>query len=42
MLERKFSKMILRFKTIPWSRVIVDTLLVASILLASSSLISVR
>lgn len=34
--------MILRLKAISWTRVVVDTLLVASILLASSSLISVR
>jgi len=29
-------------KAVPWARLIVDTLLVASLLLASSSLISVR
>jgi hypothetical protein len=33
---------ILRLKAIPWARVIVDTLLVAGILLASSSFLSVR
>jgi len=34
--------MILRLKTIPWTRVIIDTLLVAGMLLASSSFLSVR
>lgn len=32
----------LRWKAIPWARVIVDALLVAGILLASSSLLSVK
>ena len=40
--EKGDIKMILRLKAISWTRVVVDTLLVASILLASSSLISVR
>ena len=33
---------ILRWKAISWTRVIVDALLVAGILLASSSILSVR
>jgi hypothetical protein len=41
-LERKGRKTILRLKAIPWARVIVDTLLVAGIVLASSSFLSVR
>lgn len=41
-MEGKAKKMILRFKNVPWTRVIVDTLLVAGILLASSSLLTVR
>jgi len=40
--ERKGGRMILRLKTIPWTRVIIDTLLVAGMLLASSSFLSVR
>ena len=35
-------KMNLRLKTIPWARIIVDTLLVAALVLASSSFLSVR
>jgi hypothetical protein len=35
-------KMILRLKAIPWARLIVDTLLVAALVLASSSFLSVR
>jgi len=34
--------MILRLKAIPWARVMVDALIVAGLLLASSSLLSVR
>jgi len=34
--------MILRLKSIPWVRIIVDTLLVVSVLLASSSFLTVR
>jgi hypothetical protein len=41
-MQSKGSKAILRWKTIPWVRVVVDTLLVASILLASASFLSVR
>jgi hypothetical protein len=41
-MERKSDKMTLRWKAIPWMRVIIDTLLVAGILLASSSFLSVR
>ena len=41
-LKRKSKKMIMRWKAIPWARVIVDTLLIAGILLASSSFLSVR
>jgi hypothetical protein len=40
--QRKSSDMVLRWKSIPWTRVLVDTLLVAAILLASSSLLTVR
>jgi hypothetical protein len=32
----------LRWKAIPWVRIVVDTLLIAGILLASSSFLSVR
>jgi hypothetical protein len=35
-------KMILRLRTIPWTRVIVDTLLIAGILFASSNFLTVR
>ena len=41
-IERSGGKMVLRLKMIPWLRVIVDALLVAGILLASSSLLTVR
>jgi len=43
-MERKDRKMILHlnFRAIPWGRIIVDTLLVAGMLLASSSFLSVR
>jgi hypothetical protein len=41
-MERRGSKIVLRLKAIPWTRVIVDTLLVAGILLASSNFLSVR
>ena len=34
--------MLLRLKTIPWQRVLVDTLLACGMLLASSSLWTVR
>jgi|HubBroStandDraft_1064217.scaffolds.fasta_scaffold04301_2 hypothetical protein len=40
-MERK-GKTTLRWKEIPWMRVVVDTLLVAAMLLASSSFLSVR
>jgi hypothetical protein len=40
-IERKSRKTML-LKAIPWTRIIVDALLVASILLASSSFLSVR
>jgi len=40
-IERKGRKTML-LKAIPWTRIIVDALLVASILLASSSFLSVR
>jgi|HubBroStandDraft_4_1064222.scaffolds.fasta_scaffold96144_1 hypothetical protein len=40
--QRKSSDRVLRWKSIPWTRVIVDTLLVAAILLASSSFLTVR
>ena len=42
MASQNGESIILRWKTIPWKRVIVDTLLVAGILLASSSFLSVR
>jgi hypothetical protein len=41
-MERSGSNTILRLKAIPWARILVDTLLVAGILLASSSFLSVR
>lgn len=43
-MERKGRKMILHFnlKAIPWARIIIDTLLVAGILLASSNFLTVR
>jgi hypothetical protein len=41
-MERKGRKTTLRLRAIPWARIIVDTLLVAGILLASSSFLSVR
>jgi len=41
-MERKGRKTILRLKAIPWARVIVDTLLVAAMVLASSSFLPVR
>jgi len=41
-IETKGRKMILRLRAIPWARIIVDTLLVAGMLLASSSFLSVR
>jgi len=41
-MERSGRKMVLRLKMIPWLRVVVDALLVAGILLASSSLLTVR
>ena len=41
-IERKSRKTILRLKAIPWRRVIVDTLLLAGIVLASSSFLAVR
>jgi hypothetical protein len=41
-LESKGRKLMLRLKTVPWTRVIVDALLVLGIVLASSSFLSVR
>jgi hypothetical protein len=41
-MERKGSKMVLHWKSIPWARIVVDALLVLAILLASSSLLTVR
>ena len=43
-IERKGRKTVLgiNFKAIPWIRVIVDALLVAGMLLASSNFLSVR
>lgn len=38
----KGRKMILQLKALPWVRIIVDALLVAGIVLASSSFLSVR
>jgi hypothetical protein len=40
--ERKPGRRVLRWKALPWKRIVVDTLLVAAILLASSSLLTVR
>ena len=41
-METIGRKMILRLRTIPWTRVIVDTLLIAGILFASSNFLTVR
>jgi hypothetical protein len=41
-MERKSGKAMLLLKAIPWRRIIVDTLLVAGMLLASSSFLTVR
>jgi len=41
-IERKGRKMVLHLKAIPWMRILVDTLLIAGILLASSSFLSVK
>ena len=41
-MERKIGKAMLLLKALPWTRIIVDTLLIAGILLASSSFLSVR
>jgi hypothetical protein len=41
-MERKSGKAMLLLKAIPWTRIIVDTLLVAGMLLASSSFLTVR
>jgi len=41
-MERKGRKMVLRWEAIPWARIVVDTLLVAGILLASANFLSVR
>jgi hypothetical protein len=41
-MERKSGKAMLFLKAIPWTRIIVDTLLVAGMLLASSSFLTVR
>ena len=41
-MEGKGAKAILLLKRLPWTRIIVDMLLIVGILLASSSLLSVR
>jgi hypothetical protein len=41
-MERKGREMILRLKSIPWTRVIVDALLLAGLLAASSSVLLQR
>lgn len=41
-MERKGRKMVLHLKAIPWMRILVDSLLIAGILLASSNFLSVR
>ena len=41
-MARKSGKAMLLLKAIPWTRIIVDTLLVAGMLLASSSFLTVR
>jgi hypothetical protein len=41
-LEAKSSKILQRLRAMPWARIVVDTLLVAGILFASSSFLSVR
>jgi hypothetical protein len=40
--ESKRAKTILNLRAIPWARVVVDALLIAGLVLASSSLLSVR
>jgi len=41
-VEKKSGKTMLLLKAIPWTRILVDALLVAAILLVSSSFLSVR
>jgi hypothetical protein len=41
-IESKGRKTILRLKAMPWVRIVVDALLIAGILLASSSLLTVK
>ena len=41
-MDRKRGNTAMRRKAIPWTRIVVDTLLVASILLASASFLTVR
>ena len=41
-MEAKHRNVMLRLQSVPWLRVIVDALLVAGLLLASSNLLSVR
>jgi hypothetical protein len=41
-METKSGKAMLLLKAIPWTHVLIDTLLVAGILLASSSFLTVR
>ena len=41
-MDTKLKHLTVRLKSIPWARVVVDTLLVVSVLLASSSLLTVR
>ena len=41
-MERKGREMILRLKSIPWTRVIVDALLLAGLLAAPSSVLLQR
>jgi len=41
-MEGRGRKTLLLLKTLPWKRIIFDLLLVVGILLASSSLLSVR
>lgn len=41
-IEEKGRDLVLLLKSAPWTRILVDTLLVAAILLASSSFLTVR
>jgi len=42
LMERRNRSVIRRLQTVPWLRIVVDALLVAGLLLASSSILAVR